>query len=235
LYQSLLLEQAQLTFSADSPVVIERVQTANFLGAKTSLILKGDINATLENTHSVYQVFGQLTQLQVHALNHWQGLANLSGYYLAHADANPWMTQLPIDLRKLQFLGAVDFDFDPKQWQFKVKSDSKISATQVVSRRKAGTVQLFASDKLNLTNDQTIKLAYLPEQDYWTWSNAFVHLRPELIPSQGLEVNLAEGSTLLSNQPVKGSFELRPTSVNLTDCPVSKSCQREALTGLMGN
>ncbi|MEJ6812514.1 MAG: YdbH domain-containing protein, partial [Oceanospirillaceae bacterium] len=140
-------------------------------------------------------------------------------YYLAHADANPWMTQLPIDLRKLQFLGAVDFDFDPKQWQFKVKSDSKISATQVVSRRKAGTVQLFASDKLNLTNDQTIKLAYLPEQDYWTWSNAFVHLRPELIPSQGLEVNLAEGSTLLSNQPVKGSFELRPTSVNLTDWP----------------
>lgn len=219
LYQSLLLEQAQLTFSADSPVVIERVQTANFLGAKTSLILKGDINATLENTHSVYQVFGQLTQLQVHALNHWQGLANLSGYYLAHADANPWMTQLPIDLRKLQFLGAVDFDFDPKQWQFKVKSDSKISATQVVSRRKAGTVQLFASDKLNLTNDQTIQLAYLPEQDYWTWSNAFVHLRPELIPSQGLEVNLAEGSTLLSNQPVKGSFELRPTSVNLTDWP----------------
>ena len=219
LYQSLLLEQAQLTFSADSPVVIERVQTANFLGAKTSLILQGDINATLENTHSVYQVFGQLTQLQVHALNHWQGLANLSGYYLAHADANPWMTQLPIDLRKLQFLGAVDFDFDPKQWQFKVKPDSKISATQVVSIRKAGTVQLFASDKLNLTNDQTIQLAYLPEQDYWTWSNAFVHLRPELIPSQGLEVNLAEGSTLLSNQPVKGSFELRPTSVNLTDWP----------------
>ena len=94
LYQSLLLEQAQLTFSADSPVVIERVQTTNFLGAKTSLILKGDINATLENTHSVYQVFGQLTQLQVHALNHWQGLANLSGYYLAHAGANPWICLL---------------------------------------------------------------------------------------------------------------------------------------------
>ncbi len=125
----------------------------------------GGINDKVGKRHSVYQVFGQLKQRRVHDLDHWEGLANLSGYYLAHADANPWMTQLPIDLRKLQFLGAVDFDFDPKQWQFKVKSDSKISATQVVSRRKAGTVQLFASDKLNLTNDQTIKLAYLPEKD----------------------------------------------------------------------
>ena len=219
LYQSLLLEQAQLTFSADSPVIIGRLATANFLGAKTSLILHGDINATLENTHSVYQVFGQLTQLQVHALNHWQGLANLSGYYLAHTDANPWMTQLPIDLRQLQFLSTVEFDFDPKQWQFKFKPSSKISATQVVSRREAGTVQLFASDKLNLTNDQTIQLAYLPEQDYWTWSNAFFHLKPESIPSQGLEVNLAEGSSLLTNQPVEGSFDLRPTSINLPDWP----------------
>jgi hypothetical protein len=219
LYQSLLLEQAQLTFSADSPVRIESIENAKFLGAKTSLRLHGDINATLENTHSVYQVFGQLSELQVHSLNHWQGLANLSGYYLAQSEANPWMTQLPIDLRQLQFLSAVAFDFDPKQWQFKVQSGSKISATQVESRRQAGSVQLFASDKLNLTNDQAISLAYLPAQDYWTWSNASVHLRPESIPSQGLEINLGAGSTLLSNQPVQGSFKLRPTSVNLHDWP----------------
>tara|TARA_B110000503_G_scaffold38379_1_gene62999 strand:+ start:4806 stop:7526 length:2721 start_codon:yes stop_codon:yes gene_type:complete len=219
LYKSLLLEQAQLTFSADSPVTIERIENANLLGVKSSLLLHGDINATLENTHSVYQVFGQLSQLQMHALNHWQGRANLSGYYLAQSDANPWMTQLPIDLRQLQFLSTVEFDFDPKQWQFKVQAGSKVSATQVESRRQAGSVQLFASDKLNLTNDQTIPLAYLPEQDYWTWSKASVHLRPESIPSQGLEVNLGAGSTLLSNQPVQGSFELRPTSVNLPDWP----------------
>ena len=219
LYQSLLLEQAQLTFSADSPVRIESIENANFLGAKISLRLHGDINATLENTHSVYQVFGQLSQLQVHSLNHWQGLANLSGYYLAQSESNPWMAQLPIDLRQLQFLSTVAFDFDPKQWQFKVQSGSKISATQVESRRQAGSVQLFASDKLNLTNDQTIPLAYLPEQDYWTWSNVSVHLMPESIPSQGLEINLGAGSTLLSNQPIQGSFKLRPTSVNLPDWP----------------
>jgi|TARA_B110001469_G_scaffold48928_1_gene47724 hypothetical protein len=219
LYQSLLLEKAQLTFSADSPVRIESIENANFLGENTSLRLHGDINATLENTHSVYQVFGQLSELQVHSLNHWQGLANVSGYYLAQSEANPWMAQLPIDLRQLQFLSSIAFDFDPKQWQFKVQPGSKISATQVESRRQAGSVQLFASDKLNLTNDQTIPLAYLPEQDYWTWSNASVHLRPESIPSQGLEINFGAGSTLLSNQPVQGSFKLRPTSVNLPDWP----------------
>jgi len=219
LYQSLLLEQAQLTFSAASPVVIERLQQQSLLGTNTSLRLLGNINATLENTHSMYQVFGQLSELQMHAINHWQGLAKLSGYYLAQTEANPWMTQLPIDLRQLQFLSNVAFDFDPKQWHFKVQPKSKISATQVESRRQAGIVQLFASDKLNLTNDQIIELAYLPSQDYWTWSNASVHLRPESIPSQGLEIKLGDGSTLLSNQPLQGSFELRPTSVNLPDWP----------------
>lgn len=219
LYQSLLLEQAQLTFSAGSPVSIEKVQEAHLLGSKTSLSLNGNINATLENTHSVYQVFGQLSQLNMYALNHWQGLAKLSGYYLAQTNANPWMTQLPIDFRQLQFLSTIDFDFNPKQWQFKVQPQSKISATQVESRRHAGIVQLFASDKLNLTNDQTIELAYLPQQDYWTWSNASVHLKPESIPSQGLKVKLGDGSTLLSNQPLEGSFELSPTSINIPNWP----------------
>ena len=234
LYQSLRLEQAQLTFSAASPVVIESLKKTDLMGSKTGLRLHGDINATLENTHSVYQVFGQLSQLQVHALNHWQGVANLSGYYLAQTDANPWMAQLPIDLRQLQFLSNVAFDFDPKQWQFKVQPNSKISATQVVSRREAGTVQLFASDKLNLTNDQGINLAYLPDQDYWTWSKASVYLRPESIPSQGLEIHLGEGSTLLTNRPIEGSFELRPTSVNLPNWPAFQALSKGQLSWLDG-
>ncbi len=232
LYKSLLLQQAQLTFSAGSPVVIETVKQKNILGSNTGLRLYGDINVTLENTHSVYQVFGQLSQLQVHALNHWQGSANLSGYYRAQTKANPWMTQLPIDLRQLQFLSTVDFDFDPKQWQFIVQPKSKLSATQVVSRREAGAVQLFASDKLNLTNDQPINLAYLPEQDYWTWSNASVHLRPESIPSQGLEINLREGSTILSNRPIEGSFKLRPTSINLPNWPTFQGLSKGQLSWL---
>jgi hypothetical protein len=232
LYQSLLLEQAQLTFSAGSPVVIETVKQTNILGSNTGLRLQGNINVTLENTHSVYQVFGQLSQLQVHALNHWQGRANLSGYYLAQTEANPWMAQLPIDLRQLQFLSTVEFDFDPKQWQFNVQPNSKVSATQVVSRREAGAVQLFASDKLNLTNDQPIHLAYLPGQDYWTWSNTSVHLRPESIPSQGLEINLEEGSTILSNRPIEGSFTLRPTSVNLPNWPTFQALSSGQLTWL---
>jgi len=234
LYQSLLLQQAQLTFSAGSPVTIESLKQPNLLGSSAGLLLHGDINATLENTHSVYQVFGQLSQLQVHALNHWQGSANLSGYYLAQSDANPWMTQLPIDLRQLQFLSNVEFDFNPKQWQFKVQSNSKISATQVVSRREAGAVQLFASDKLNLTNDQTIHLAYLPDQDYWTWSDSSVNLRPESIPSQGLAVTLGEGSTLLSNRPLEGSFELLPTSVNLPHWPAFQALATGQLNWLDG-
>ena len=234
LYQSLLLQQAQLTFSAGSPIIIESLKKTDLMGSKTGLRLHGDINATLENTHSVYQVFGQLSQLQVHALNHWQGVANLSGYYLAQTDANPWMTQLPIDLRQLQFLSNVEFDFDPKQWQFKVQPNSKISATQVVSRRQAGTVQLFASDKLNLTNDQDIKLSYLPDQDYWTWSNTSLQLRPESIPSQGLEINLGEGSTILTNRPFEGSFELRPTSINLPNWPPFQARSKGHLSWLDG-
>jgi len=234
LYQSLLLQQAQLTFSAGSPVIIETLKQTNLLGSKTGLRLHGDINVTLENTHSVYQVFGQLSQLRVNALNHWQGLANLSGYYLAQADANPWMAQLPIDLRQLQFLSTVEFDFDPKQWQFNVQPNSKLSATQVVSRRESGSVQLFASDKLNLTNDLPIQVAYLPDQDYWTWSNASVHLRPASIPSQGLEVNFGEGSTLLSNQPIEGSFKLRPTSVSIPNWPTFQALSTGQLNWLDG-
>ena len=234
LYQSLLLEQAQLTFSAGSPVIIETLKQTNLLSSKTGLRLHGNINVTLENTHSVYQVFGQLSQLQVNTLNHWQGFANLSGYYLAQTDANPWMAQLPIDLRQLQFLSTVEFDFNPKQWQFNVQPNSKLSATQVVSRRESGSVQLFASDKLNLTNDLPIQLAYLPDQDYWTWSNASIHLRPESIPSQGLEVNFGEGSTLLSNRPIEGSFKLRPTSVNLPNWPTFQALSTGQLSWLDG-
>lgn len=219
LYQLLLLEQAQLTFSADTPVLIERFIETSILGSKTGLRLDGTINATLENTHSVYQVFGQLTKLQVHSLNHWQGIADLSGYYIAPQDKNAWMSNLPIELRQLQFLSSIAFDFDPKQWQFNLQSNSKLSATQVESRRQAGSVQLFASDKLNLTSDNAIKLAYLPEQEYWTWSDITVHLMPESIPSQGLEIYLGEGSSLLSNRPIEGTFELLPTQVNLTDWP----------------
>ncbi|MCO4836771.1 MAG: YdbH domain-containing protein [Oceanospirillaceae bacterium] len=219
LYQLLLLEQAQLTFSADTPVWIERVVETNILGSKSGLLLDGTINATLENTDSVYQVFGQLTQLQVHSLHHWQGIADLSGYYIAPQASNAWMRGLPIELRQLQFLSRIGFDFDPKQWQFNLQPNSKLSATQVESRRKAGSVQLFASDKLNLTSDNAIKLAYLPEQDYWSWSDISVHLMPESVPSQGLEVSLGEGSNLLSNRPIEGSFELLPTVVNLPQWP----------------
>jgi hypothetical protein len=234
LYQSLLLEQAQLSFSADSPVIIETLKETSLLGSKTGLRLHGNINVTLENTHSVYQVFGQLSQLQVNALNHWQGFANLSGYYLAQTDANPWMAQLPIDLHQLRFLSTVEFDFNPKQWQFNVQPNSKLSATQVVSRRDSGSMQLFTSDKLNLTNDRPIQLAYLPDQDYWTWSNTSIHLRPESIPSQGLEVNFGEGSTLLSNRPIEGSFKLRPTSVNLPNWPTFQALSTGQLSWLDG-
>ncbi|MDC9719150.1 MAG: YdbH domain-containing protein [Gammaproteobacteria bacterium] len=220
LYQSLLLEQAQLTFSAGSPVVIEPVKRSNFLGSTLNLKLHGNINATLENTHSVYQIFGQLSKLQMHSLDHWQGVANLSGYYLTQEQANPWIAQLPIGLRKLQFLSEVGFDFDPKQWQLTVQPNSKISATQVVSMRHAGSVQLFASDKLNLTNGDAIQLTYLPLQDDWTWSNTSLHLKPESIPSQGIDVWVKKGSTLLAKQPIEGHFELQPTYINLPNWPL---------------
>ncbi len=219
LYQSLLLEQAQLTFSADTPIIVERLVESNLLGTQSGLAFKGDINATLENTHSVYQVFGQLTDLQVNNLNHWQGLANLSGYYIAEQGKRPWMQQLPLDLRQLQFLTQVKFDFDPKQWQFEVSPNSKISATQVVSRREAGTVQLFASDKLNLSNQNSIRLNYLPDNDYWSWSNFDIHLKPESIPSQGLEVTFKEGSSMLTNRPLNGEYKLLPTLINLPKWP----------------
>jgi len=234
LYQALLLEQAQLTFSAGTPVIIEQLVEANLLGSKTGLRLYGDINATLENTHSVYQVFGQLSELQLHGLNHWQGIANLSGYYLAQRGASPWMAQLPIDLQQLQFISNVAFDFDPKQWQFNLQPNSKVSATQVVSRRQAGTVQLFASDKLNLTSDKIINLAYLPEQEYWSWSDVSLHLKPESIPSQGLEINLGEGSSILTNRPIEGSFKLLPTLVNLPNLATFQAISAGQLTWFDG-
>jgi len=234
LYQALLLEQAQLTFSAATPVIIEQLVKANLLGSKTGLRLYGDINATLENTHSVYQVFGQLSELQLHGLNHWQGIANLSGYYLAQRGASPWMAQLPIDLQQLQFISNVAFDFDPKQWQFNLQPNSKVSATQVVSRRQAGTVQLFASDKLNLTSDKIINLAYLPEQEYWSWSDISLHLKPESIPSQGLEINLGEGSSILTNRPIEGSFKLLPTLVNLPNLATFQAISAGQLTWFDG-
>mgnify|MGYP003972664467 FL=1 len=219
LYQSLLLQQAKLTLNADSPVAITFVEATGLLAATPAIELNGNINATLENTHSVYQLFGQLSQLKLQSLGQWQGNANLSGYYLAQADENPWMTQLPIDLRQLQLLSEVDFSFDPKQWQFIMQPHSKVSATQVESRRQAGSIQLFASDKLNLSNGKPLTLTYQPQQDYWTWSDIDLQLKPESIPSQGLTVNVSEGSSLLNNRPTQGHFDLQPTAIKIANWP----------------
>ena len=219
LYQSLLLQQAKLTLNADSPVSITLVESTGLLASAPAIELNGNINATLENTHSVYQLFGQLSQLKLQSLGQWQGNANLSGYYLAQADENPWMTQLPIDLRQLQLLSEVDFSFDPKQWQFIMQPHSKVSATQVESRRQAGSIQLFASDKLNLSNGKSLTLTYQPKQDYWTWSDIDLQLKPESIPSQGLTVNVNQGSSLLNNRPTQGRFELQPTAIKIANWP----------------
>lgn len=219
LYQSLLLEQAQLTFIADSPLDIQLSSQSGLLGARPQLKLVGNINATLENTNSVYQVFGQLSQLEMQSLKNLQGTVNLSGYYLAQAGENPWMAQLPIGLHQLQFLSEVDFNLDPKQWQFTVYPSTKVSATQVESRRQAGSMQLFASDKLNLNTEQVIELTYQPSQDYWTWSNIALQLKPESIPSQGLDIAISKGSSLITNRPLEGQFKLQPTLINLPGWP----------------
>ena len=219
LYQSLLLEQTHLTLSAGSPIDIFINKPIQQSSAGMEVALEGDVNATLENTHSVYQAFGQLSKLKIKSLTQFQGIANLSGYYLAPIDRNPWMKQLPIDLRQLQVLSEVAFSFDPKQWEFWILPGSKVSATQVESRREAGSIQLFASDKLNLTNQTGIELTYQPQQDYWTWSGVSVHLKPESLPSQGLSLAVSAGSSLLKNQPLEGKARLQATSINLPGWP----------------
>lgn len=222
----LAIKDMQVRLRAQSPVDLRLIAEDKLNPLQQTLFLDGALNATLQAPNGNYQIFSQLQDLAYRDTNNWQGQADISGYYVL-PQAHPVLLQLPLGIQQVQALAKVNLAMTPETWQIDIAPGSKLSANQVESQQQKNQVLLFANDRLNLSNADTLQLAYHKANNQWQWNNMQLSLQPqtatgtEQAQSQalGLQIELPAGRSQFDHRPSQGFFKLNAQDTRLIGWP----------------
>lgn len=224
---SLDLANLEIRTVAQGPVNVRlENESTNLLSEQKTLVLDGVFNATLESPEAQYQVFTQLKDVRYNNTDAWRGHADLSGYYVLPKD-HQLLDQIPLDIQQLQALGQLDFSMTPETWKLNLAPNSKLSANQVESQQQNSQVLLFANDRLNLVNKESLQLTYHTSKNQWQWNDLNLSLHPQTTTGTeqatsralGLQIQLPAGRSQFNNRPSQGYFQLHAQDTRLRGWP----------------
>ncbi len=223
---SMAIKDMQIRLRAQSPVDLRLEPMNQLQPLAQTLFLDGSLNATMQAPNGNYQIFSQLHNLAYTDTNNWRGQADISGYYVL-PQAHPVLQQLPLGIQQVQALAKVDLAMTPATWQIEIAPHSKLSANQVESQQQKNQVLLFANDRLNLSNAQSLQLAYHTANNQWQWNDMQLSLQPqtatgtEQAQSQalGLQIQLPAGRSQFDHRPSQGFFKLNAQDTRLLGWP----------------
>ena len=157
---NLALANLEMRTVAQGPIGLRlENETTNIFSNQKTLVLDGIFNATLESPAAQYQVFTQLKDVRYNNTDSWRGHADLSGYYVLPKN-HQLLNQIPLGIQQIQALAQLDFSMTPDTWKLNLAPNSKLSANQVESQQQNSQVLLFANDRLNLINKESLQLTY---------------------------------------------------------------------------
>ena len=156
----------------------------------------------------------------------WRGHADLSGYYVLPKN-NQLLDQIPLGIQQLQALAQLDFSMTPETWKLNLAPNSKLSANQVESQQQNSQVLLFANDRLNLVNEESLQLTYHTAKNQWQWNDLNLSLHPQTATGTeqatsralGLQIQLPAGRSQFNNRPSQGYFQLHAQDTRLRGWP----------------
>ncbi|HCH25129.1 MAG TPA: hypothetical protein DE179_12635 [Oceanospirillaceae bacterium] len=224
---NLQLANVEMRTVAQGPVSM-RLENAstNILSGQKTLVLDGVFNATLESPEAQYQVFTQLKDVRYNNTHAWRGHADLSGYYILPKN-NQLLDQIPLGIQQIQALAQLDFSMTPETWKLNLAPNSKLSANQVESQQQNSQVLLFANDRLNLVNKESLELTYHTTKNQWQWNDLNLSLHPQTATGTeqatsralGLQIQLPAGRSKFNNRPSQGYFQLHAQDTRLRGWP----------------
>lgn len=222
----LAIKDMQIRLRAQSPVDLRFNAEDKLKPQQQTLFLDGSLNATMQAPNGNYQIFSQLQNLAYTNTDNWQGKADISGYYVL-PQQHPVLEQLPLGIQQVQAVATVNVAMTPATWQIEVAPNSKLSANQVESQQQKNQVLLFANDRLNLTNADTLQLSYHTANNQWQWNDMQLSLQPqtatgtEQAQSQalGLQIELPAGRSQFDHRPSQGFFKLNAQDTRLIGWP----------------
>jgi hypothetical protein len=220
------IKDMQIRLRAQSPVDLSLQSEDKLKPQQQTLFLDGSLNATMQAPNGNYQIFSQLQNLAYTNTDKWQGKADISGYYVLPRQ-HPVLEQLPLGIQQVQAVATVNVAMTPATWQIEVAPNSKLSANQVESQQQKNQVLLFANDRLNLTNADTLQLSYHTANNQWQWNDMQLSLQPqtatgtEQAQSQalGLQIELPAGRSQFDHRPSQGFFKLNAQDTRLIGWP----------------
>lgn len=223
---ALAIKDMQIRLRAQSPVSLRLEAEDKLQPEQQTLFLDGALNATMQAPNGNYQIFSQLQDLAYTDTDTWQGKADISGYYVL-PQQHPVLQQLPLGIQQVQAVATVNLAMTPATWQIEVAPNSKLSANQVESQQQKNQVLLFANDRLNLTNADTLQLSYHTANNQWQWNDMQLSLQPqtatgtEQAQSQalGLQIELPAGRSQFDHRPSQGFFKLNAQDTRLIGWP----------------
>ena len=224
--EALAIKDMQIRLRAQSPVSLRLEAEDKLQAEQQTLFLDGALNATMQAPNGNYQIFSQLQDLAYTDTNSWQGKADISGYYVLPKQ-HPVLQQLPLGIQQVQAVATVNLAMTPATWQIEVAPNSKLSANQVESQQQKNQVLLFANDRLNLTNADTLQLSYQTANNQWQWNDMQLSLQPQTAtgtePAQsqalGLQIELPAGRSQFDHRPSQGFFKLNAQDTRLIGWP----------------
>ena len=221
------LNNLEMRAVAQGPIAmgLESEPTSFFNDQKT-LVLDGVFNATMESPTAQYQIFTQLKDLRYNNTNAWHGRADLSGYYVLPKQ-HQLLKQIPLGIKQIQALAQLEFTMTPEQWKINLAPNSKLSANQVESQQKNSQVLLFASDRLNLVNSESLQLSYHTANNQWQWNDLNLSLHPQTTTGTaqatsralGLQIQLPAGRSQFNYRPSEGYYQLHAKDTRLKGWP----------------
>ena len=223
----LALNNLEMRAVAQGPVIINlESESSNFINDQKTIVLDGVFNATLESPGAQYQIFTQLKELRYNNTDAWHGRADLSGYYVLPKH-NQLLEQIPLGIQQVQALAQLDFTMTPEKWQINLAPNSKLSANQVESQQQNNQVLLFASDRLNLVNSESLQLSYHTANNQWQWNDLNLSLHPQTTTGNaqatsralGLQIQLPAGRSQFNYRPSEGYYQLHAKDTRLKGWP----------------